>query len=468
MLKDARNEPVSTNNMRALDYYEKALTQFQTYVGDPVETIESALLEDPEIVLGHAFRATMLMMMSERQYVTEIRKSVETAEALSAKANERERGLTRAARQWLEGDWRGASVTWDKVLADYPRDALALQAGHLTDFYLGDALNLRDRVARALPHWDESTPGYSYVLGMHAFGLEECNDYAKAEETGRHALELEAKDGWAIHAIAHVMEMQARYDEGIEFLSSRQDEWAPDNGFAFHNWWHLALYYLDRCDYARALELYDNQINPEPTGMSLQMLDASALLWRLQLRDVDTGNRWSQIADEWAKKVPEENGYYPFNDVHAVMAFIYSGRDQEAQQVLKDLEHTVQTNDGINSMMCREVGLPAARAFTAFAHDKYDETVDELMQVRTTANRFGGSHAQRDILSQTLIEAAIRSKQHGLARNLVNERLAWKPHSPLAWTFKAKANRAANDVSGAKFAEGEVNKLLYKHKYKAA
>ncbi len=468
MLTDARNEPVSTENNRALELYETALKQFQTYVGDPVETIELALQEDPDFVLGHAFRATMLMMMSERQYVPEIANSVESAEALSSISNERERGLTRAARQWLEGDWRGASVTWDKVLADYPRDALALQAGHLTDFYLGDALNLRDRVARALPHWDESTLGYSYVLGMHAFGLEECNDYAKAEETGRQALELEAKDGWAVHAIAHVMEMQARYDDGIEFLSSRENDWAPDNGFAFHNWWHLALYYLDRCDYARALNLYDYKINPGPTDMSLQMLDASALLWRLQLRDVDTGNRWSQIADEWAKKTPEENGYYPFNDVHAVMAFIYSGRDQEAQQVLKDLERTAQNNGGINGMMCREVGLPAARAFTAFTQGKYAQTVDELMYIRTKANRFGGSHAQRDILSQTLIEAAIRSKQHGLARNLVNERLAWKPHSPLAWTFKAKANRAAEDIAGAKFAEGEVSKLLRGNKRRAA
>ncbi|MDH3694937.1 MAG: tetratricopeptide repeat protein [Gammaproteobacteria bacterium] len=468
MLKDTRNEPVSTTNARALDYYETALTQFQTYVGDPVETIELALQEDPGFVLGHAFRATMLLLMSERQYLPEIRKSIESAETSPKNANDRERGLTRAARQWLEGDWRGASVTWDKVLADHPRDALALQAGHLMDFYLGDAVNLRDRVARALPHWDESTPGYSYVLGMQAFGYEECNDYAKAEQTGRHALELDAKDGWAVHAVAHVLEMQTRFDEGIEFLKSRENDWAPDNGFAFHNWWHLALYYLERCDYGRALELYDTQVNPEPTGMSLQMLDASALLWRIHLRDVDTGNRWSTLADEWLKKVPQENGYYAFNDLHALMALLNARRDQEAQQLLQDMEVTAQSDVGINSMMSREVGLPAARAFAAFAHGKYAEVVDDLMHVRTRANRFGGSHAQRDVLNQTLIEAAIRSKQHGLAHNLVNERLAWKPHSPLAWTFKAKANHAADDVSGAKFAEGEANKLLCNHNYKAA
>ena len=174
MLKDTRNEPVSTASQKALDYYETALAQFQTYVGDPVETIEQGLQEDPGFVLGHVFRATMLMMTTERQYIPEIKKSVAAARALSTKANDRERALTHACQQWLDGDWCSASVTWDKVLADYPRDALALQAGHLTDFLIGDAVNLRDRVTRILPHWDESTPGYSYALGMPAFGLEEC------------------------------------------------------------------------------------------------------------------------------------------------------------------------------------------------------------------------------------------------------------------------------------------------------
>ena len=58
----------------------------------------------------------------------------------------------------------------------------ALQTAHLFDFYRGDALNLRNRVSRVLPHWSESVPGYSYVLGMHAFGLEECNQSDRARQ----------------------------------------------------------------------------------------------------------------------------------------------------------------------------------------------------------------------------------------------------------------------------------------------
>src|SRR4030095_11703801 len=97
--------------------------------------------------------------------------------------------------------------------AGRPRDILAIQTGHLVDFFRGDTLNLRNRIVRVLPHWSAGVPGYSYLLGMYAFGLEECNQYAEAGETARRALQLEAKDAWAVHAGVHVMEMQGRIDE---------------------------------------------------------------------------------------------------------------------------------------------------------------------------------------------------------------------------------------------------------------
>ena len=51
----------------------------------------------------------------------------------------------------------------------------------------------------------------------------------------------------------------------------------------------------------------------------------------------------------------------------------------------------------------------------------------------------GGSHAQRDILSWTLTEAAIRLGDRALADATVAERLSWKPESPinLAWAARA-------------------------------
>ena len=101
--------------------------------------------------------------------------------------NSRERDLLDAAELLAAGKWRDASRAFDSILIEYPRDALAIQTAHLMDFFQGDALNLRNRISRVLPHWSEQTPGYSYILGMHAFGLEECNQYPEAERAARRA-----------------------------------------------------------------------------------------------------------------------------------------------------------------------------------------------------------------------------------------------------------------------------------------
>ena len=435
---DARDVPVSSCQAESLDDYEVALQQFQSYFGDPTETLAGTLERDPEFVIGHIFNASAMLMMSERQYLPMVRDSIEAAEALAHKSNDREKGLLAAARHWMEGRWDLACVTWDQVLAEHPRDAMAIQLAHLTDFYLGDAVNLRDRIGRVIGSWDEDTPGYSFILGMQAFGLEECNQFDRAEAAARSALAIDAYDPWSVHALAHVLEMQNRYEEGQQFMRGSVDNWAPGNGFAFHNWWHLALFHLEQEDYRGALQLYDEQILPDDSEVSLQMLDASALLWRIQLQGVDVADRWQGIAAMWARKTPAENGYYAFNDMHAIIALVGAGRLGEAREILADLKQAALSNPELTRMMARDVGVPACEAMIAFAEERYAEAVARLHPIRGIASRFGGSNAQRDILSQTLIESAIRAGNRGFASNLVNEREVHKPNSPLTRRFRAK------------------------------
>jgi len=295
----------------------------------------------------------------------------------------------------------------------------------LTDFFLGDAVNLRDRIGRVIGSWDRDTPGYSFILGMQAFGFEECNQFGRAEEAALEALSIDARDGWSVHAEAHVLEMQNRYEEGQEFMRSRVDDWAPDNGFAFHNWWHLGLFHLEQEDFGVALKLYDEQILPGDSEVSLQMLDASAMLWRLHLHEFELGDRWQRIADLWAQKIPHENGYYAFNDMHAIIALVGAGRLAEAREVLADLKKAAMDNPSLTRMMAHDVGVPAASAMIAFGEARYADVIDSLYPIRGYASRFGGSNAQRDI-------------QTGLATNLLNERAVHKPFSPLTRRFQSK------------------------------
>jgi tetratricopeptide (TPR) repeat protein len=434
-LLDSRGCPVSTTSTAALQQYERAMELSAGYFLDPLATIQTALDAHPAFAMGHCLRAALMVMATDRNAVPMLAESIEAVEALGRRAHPRERAHAAAARTWLEGDFAGAIRRYGDILLEYPHDLLALQVAHVGDFFLGASSMLRDRVAQVLPAWDPTIPGYGYVLGMYAFGLEEMALYSRAEDIGRRALEANPRDPWAVHAVTHVMEMQGRLRDGIEWITTREKDWAPNNGFAFHNWWHLALFHLDAGNTEEVLALYDRRIRNPGSQAPLEMIDASAMLWRLQLRGVDVGARWQELANSWEPFA--EHAYYAFNDCHAVMAFAGAGRLNLAQRTLAAMERRASGSD-TNAMMTREVGLPLAHALVSFIAGQPSETVDLLLPIRTSAHRFGGSHAQRDLIAQTLLAAAAgagpaqtSATQRAVGRALLNERLLAKPSTPL-------------------------------------
>jgi hypothetical protein len=233
-----------------------------------------------------------------------------------------------------------------------------------------------------------------------------------------------------VHAVAHVMEMQGRFDDGAAWLRTHQPAWAEGNGFAAHLWWHAALFRLEGMDVAGTLRIVDGHLSGDDLQIGLQRVDAASLLWRLHLQGADVGERCRALADAWcAQHVP---GHYAFNDVHALMALLAAGDVARADaQVARAAERAMTAEDARrdNHAMAREVGLPLARALLAFAKGEHDK----LYAVRTHAARFGGSHAQRDVIDQTLLAACARGRgRKTLGRALLNERLLAKPVTPLA------------------------------------
>jgi tetratricopeptide (TPR) repeat protein len=425
---------------RCVEIYAKAIRAFNCYRGDPVAIIDEALAIDPNFIMGLVLRAHLHVSMWERSVVPDLRTMLVELKALAPQAHDREQRHIEAIAAWADGEWDKARLLLEYLSADYPRDVLALQAGHLGDFYHGDRDNLRGRVARVLPHFTRDDQGYGFLLGMYSFGLEECGSYAEAEETGRHAMSLEADDCWAHHAVAHVMEMTGRGSEGIAFMQQRRQHWAqPDNGLKYHNWWHLALYHLDHGDSERAIALYDSGVRADPDAMQLLLLDACAMLWRLRLQNIDVGQRWEELAAKYGQSA--EVGFYAFNDMHAVMALVANGQQTEAEKWLAEM-HEVEHLTTSNGVMTRTVGLPIARAICAFGRQRYDDVVSLLMPVRHRAHAFGGSHAQRDIVHRTLIEAALRAGQATLAHGLLEERRALRPDCPFTWQQLRRAEAA--------------------------
>ncbi|WP_137732858.1 tetratricopeptide repeat protein [Pseudaquabacterium pictum] len=415
-----------TGSAAAVQRLARAQEHLLRFRPEVVDELDNAIAEDAGCVMARAARAWIGLMSSEWP---DTRAAAELV-AGTRSSDAREQAHLEAIRAWSSGDMHACSRLLDALLDAHPRDALALYVGHQIDFFCGDAVNLRDRVVRSRRGWDTQHPDFSAVDGMLAFGLEECGDYARAEDIGRRAVERHADDVWAIHAVVHVLEMQARFDEGIAFLEARRCHWAEGNFLNAHNGWHLAVFLLEREDHPGALAIYDSLLHHAASpGVALEMLDASGLLWRLSLDGVDTGGRWAALADAWAAKDPTP--WYVFNDLHAIMAFVGAGRQALAEQRVAQLERYLREGDlgQSNHRMVAGAGLAAARALTAWGRGDDDAAVSALAPVRHQLSVFGGSHAQRDACQRTLLCAAMRGGHGTLARQLLDERLAAKPGS---------------------------------------
>ncbi len=422
-------------NAVAIEHFDAAMRALNIYRGDPVALVDQAIEAAPDFAMAHILKAYLFGLATEPEAASEAMSILATARVLAKTENEKSH--VAALEALAANNWTEAAVRLDRHNMKFPHDILGLQAGHLMDFYRANSRNLRDRLARVLPKWSEDQPGYPIVLGMYAFGLEEAGDYAKAEAIGREAVERDPLDCWAHHAVAHVLEMQGRAEDGVKWMTSREPHWSgDDNFFKVHNWWHKALYHLDLDQTDQAIRLYDARVRGEESLVALDLVDASALLWRLHMEDSDISDRWSDVAQGWDNHA--DGRLYPFNDWHAAMAYLGAGRVDQIDRILDQYRSVDETRDE-TARWAKATGLPLIQGFRAFWEGKYAEAAEILHRARFVANSFGGSHAQRDIIDWTLTEAAVRSGNKAAAEAFANERLAVKPHSPINKRFLKRA-----------------------------
>lgn len=435
MHDEAGNEMNSTREgCRAYDDGLRSLLSMRSTVATD---IQFAIDTDPASPLATLLSAYLGLLSSERCDAQAAAKQLALIDSSGRSLNPREMMHQRATRQLSAGDLYGASDTTLEISRLYPRDALALFAGHQIDFFTGAANRLEARIAAALPHWREDDRALGYLEGMWSFGLEELGRYEVALDVGRRAVMRNSDDAWAIHAVAHVHEMRGDYDIGIDWLTAMRSDWQVGTFMNVHIAWHNALFLLETDDWGGALALYDSFIhNDSSPNLALQMLDASSLLWRLRLDGVDVGDRWRALADGWLSK--QDEPWYSFNDMHAVMAFVSDERTSTAHEVIRRLETYVNgPGDDSNREMARRVGLPVCRAIFHHAQGDYAAAADTLAPVLPALSAFGGSHAQRDVVHRTFIDALMRSNRRGLAEEILGSRLVERPRSQ--WSQKRLA-----------------------------
>ena len=456
MVFDARGVALTGANTKQATIFDEITADYLDYRTTAFPKLKALCEDAPEFAMAHLLKGFLLLSLGSQTTVPGAQACVDHLRQRGG-LNARETGHLAALKAWIEKDTHLACHNWDMVLISEPLDILALKLQHFSLFWLGRAAHMRDAAARVMPAWKSSMPGYAQMLGMYAFALEEVGDYTRAEMLGREAVERHPDDLWAIHAVAHVYEMQGDLQQGLAWLNQPLTKWGDRNPFKDHLWWHTALFALEKGEYARVLELYDDAVWPDSSKFYLDVQNAASLLARLVSFGVDVGDRWDALATVSA----ERNGDHVllFTEPHYTMAFGSTGQMDEINKQISSLSRYATNAPTTNAHVAENIAAPVCAAIRDYYRGDFASAVNRLMPLRYEYQPIGGSHAQRDVFNIYLVDAAIKAQQLPLAKSLLQERVSLHQNSYGTWQKLAGVCDSLDDVATAKQARSEAARV---------
>ncbi|MEM8823891.1 MAG: tetratricopeptide repeat protein [Pseudomonadota bacterium] len=406
-LYDRYEQPVSLPDAAAVAEWDAMIGAFLAHGAATPVHLGRLLNLAPDHAATYAVKGLFYALLGRREVMDDAHGALAAAEARVAGANGRERALVEALRCVLAGKMAGAVQVLEGILTEAPTDTLVMKLSHALRFIMGDNQGMRRSIEDVLPAYGGDHTGRGYLLGCHAFALEETGDYARAALTGRAALTLAPDDAWGLHAVAHVHDMTGDAEGGLDWLDGRESAWAHCNNFRFHVWWHKALMLLDLRRFDEALDLYDNHIRAEKTDDYRDISNATSMLSRLELEGVDVGDRWCELAD--LAEARTEDGCLIFADLHYLLALTHEHRDTAVSQMLSRIARDASRPDCDVRARMAAPGLDAAAGLEAFSDGDYDTAFAALARARPSMQAAGGSHAQRDVFERLTIDAGLRA-----------------------------------------------------------
>ena len=373
----------------------------------------------PDFALGQAIRGLSCLLLGRSEMVA-VARDAHQAAMQGAPATPRERDFVQALGDWLNGRPGRAAARMEGLLARHPRDALAMKLIQAIHFLMGRPDAMRTSVEGVAATWDDH-PARGYLLGCHAFTLEETGEFARAEQVGRAGVEIAPDDAWGLHAVAHVYDCTGRARAGLDWLTGREASWAHCHNFRYHVWWHRALMHLDLGEYDVALALYDADIRGDKTDDYRDIANAASLLSRLELDGVPVGDRWEELAILSERRAGD--GCLAFADLHYMLALCGGNREAAAAGLIARMQATRPAGNEALRIIAHP-GLKIAQGLQSFASGDYSAAWLRLNAGRGELQQIGGSHAQRDVFERIAIEAALRGGYMDAAESLLRDRMA--------------------------------------------
>jgi hypothetical protein len=420
MQRDYLGNPLTgqrDSTLRAINDFIEGYLAYETRA----ERILPAADADPDSCAANVYAGFLWMLLEAPQAAAQAAKYLSAAERAAPGATRREQLNTAILRAWADDDLERTIRLCDQASDEFPRDLAIVKLHQYFEFNRGNA----PQMLRAALKVGAANADVPYVYGMKAFGYEQCHLLDEAESEARAALAMRRREPWAQHALAHVFLTRGRIEEGAQFLEDSADTWSGLNSFMLtHIWWHLALFYLSQGRDAEALQLYDEHCWGIAKEYSQDQVGAVSLLARLEIAGVAVGARWEDLADHLAARA--EDTIQPF----LTLQYLYGlarARRPEAEVLLESVRRHAQAAPHFSRIVWREVALPACEGLLSYARGDYERAWQHLSIALPRMAEVGGSHAQRDLFEQLLLDAALKSGRLTGAQHLLELRRGADP-----------------------------------------
>lgn len=440
VLQDRYGNALSTQSAAAAERYSEGIDRALGALGGPLESLEAAGAADPGFALPQVARARLLQFQGQ---AAAAREGAARARALVQGASRREQQHVEVIATAIEGDAARALRLVREHAAEFPRDAFVLEQANGVYGLIGFS-GRQDRNAELLAILEGVADAYGddwWFLSALSFAQVEAGQVEAARRNGERSLALRRGNGFVSHALAHVFFETGEAAAGAAFLEGWLPDYQRSAQLYTHLFWHLALFTLAGGDCERTLAIYDAEIRPgisqsAPLGL---IADSASLLWRCTLQGCGGELPWGPVG-EFAGQAFTRPGIM-FADVHCALAYAAAGETEALGRLIDELRERVRQG----KIPAGEVVPLLAEGVGAFAEGDYESVIQILAPIQGAVVRIGGSHAQRELFEDTLLQAYLRTGRREPAEALLRERLERRPSArDRQWLEGAAESRVGN------------------------
>ena len=429
--RDRFGLPLSTSSPSAEERYVEGIDRLLSQNAGMETSLEAVVEADPGFALGWA---DLAFARAYQRQVEAAKSAAAHAETLASGISRRERQHLAAVSAFVNGAPERANALVREHLAEFPRDALVVQLGIMLLSGSGRVTRREESRARL----ESLAPAYGddwWFLGALAFAHHETDSYEMSRQLCERSLARYPRNANAAHSRAHVFFETADHTGGSQFLNPWLDEYDRAAPFNCHLTWHLALFELTAGHEQRVLDLYERGISPAVAQQRTTLEDAASLLWRYEIYGCTPRQLpWAEVR-EHALQLTSRPGV-AFLDAHAALAYTALGDEAALDRHLDGLRALAARGNAL----VEEVVLPLVSGIRAFGQGDYEQTIRLLAPLGPQLVRLGGSHAQREVFEDTLLQAYLRSGRCEQAAALLQERLSRRASDrDVVWLEQARS-----------------------------